>query len=82
MAIELDCKILVSDFELQSRYYVHFWTNALEKGMNHVIPPSIGLIVPLLFFYKDGFGIESPSKIDMALNKRNRNQSEDIAESF
>ena len=33
----LDCYIVVSEFELQSRYYVHFRTNTLQKGMN---PPS------------------------------------------
>ena len=40
-----DCDIVVSNFELQSRYYIHFplgkvWTS------------------PLLFFYKDGFNIK------------------------
>ena len=30
----MDCEIIVSKFELQSRYYVHFQTNTLEKGMN------------------------------------------------
>ena len=25
----LDCDIVVSEFEHQSRYYVHFWTNTL-----------------------------------------------------
>ena len=29
----LDCDIVVSQFELQSSYYVHFRTNTLEKGM-------------------------------------------------
>ena len=32
------------------RYYVHFQTNALGKGLNHLILPAIGLIVPQLFF--------------------------------
>ena len=30
----LDCKIVVSEFELQSLYYVHFRANNPEKGMN------------------------------------------------
>ena len=30
----LDCNIIVSKFELQSRYYIHFWTNTLGKGMS------------------------------------------------
>ena len=42
------CGIVVSEFELQSRYYVHFRTNTLAKSMN---PPSNGLnnitVVPL-----------------------------------
>ena len=49
----LDC-----EFEHQSRHYVHFGTNTLRKGMNPLILPAMGLIVPLLFFLKDGFGIK------------------------
>ena len=30
----LDCDIVRSEFELQSRYYVHFRTNTLGKSMN------------------------------------------------
>ena len=33
----LDNGIVVSEFELYSRYYVHFWTNTLAKGMNPLI---------------------------------------------
>ena len=29
-----DCEIVVSEFKLQSRYYVHFRANTLGKGMN------------------------------------------------
>ena len=47
----LDCRIMVSEFELQSRYYVHFRTNTLGKGMNPVILLAMGYIVPLLFFW-------------------------------
>ena len=32
-----DCNIVVSEFKLQSRYYVHFWTNTFRKSMNSVI---------------------------------------------
>ena len=32
--------------------------NTLGKDMNPLILPAMGLIVPLLFFYKDGFGIK------------------------
>ena len=34
----LDCDIVGSEFELQSRYYVHFRTNTLEKDMNPHYP--------------------------------------------
>ena len=33
----MDCEIVVSEFILQSRYYVHFWANTLRKGMNPLI---------------------------------------------
>ena len=36
----LACGIIVSVFEL--RYYVHFWTNTLGKGMNPLILPAMG----------------------------------------
>ena len=47
-----DCGIVVSEFVLQSRYYVHFRANTLGKGMNPptLILPAMGQIVPLLFF--------------------------------
>ena len=42
MVKAMDCGI-VSEFELQSRYYVHYRSNTLEKGMNLIIlPPSYG----------------------------------------
>ena len=34
--------VVVSEFELQSRYYVHFRTNTLEKGINPLIFPAKG----------------------------------------
>ena len=34
--------IVVNEFELQSRYYVHFRTNTLGKGMNPLILPAMG----------------------------------------
>ena len=33
----LDCNIVVSKFELQSCYYIHLWTNTLEKDINSFI---------------------------------------------
>ena len=53
----MDCGIVVSEFKLQSCYYVHFWINTLRKGMDPLILPAMGEIVPL-FIYKDGFNIK------------------------
>ncbi len=39
----MDCGIVVSEFVLQSRYYVHFQANTLRKGMNSPYPPNYGL---------------------------------------
>ena len=59
VANELDCNIVVSEFVLQSRYYIHFQTNTLGKGMNHSHPHSaMDYVVPLLFFSKDDFCIK------------------------
>ena len=38
----MDSGIVVSEFVLQSRYYVHFRTNTIGKGTNHVILPAMG----------------------------------------
>ena len=38
----MDCGIVVSEFVLQSRYYVHFRANTLGKGMNLLILPAMG----------------------------------------
>ena len=38
----LDCGIVVSEFELQSRYYVQFRTYSFGKGMNPLILPTMG----------------------------------------
>ena len=38
----MDCGILVSEFVLQSRYYVHFRANTLGKCMNRLILPAMG----------------------------------------
>ena len=62
---EIDCGLVISEFELQSRYYVHFRANTLGKGMNPLIPPAMGQILSLLFFKKDDFGIKLPTEVDM-----------------
>ena len=42
MVKAMDCGIVVREFVLQSRYYVHFRPNTLGKGMNPLILPAIG----------------------------------------
>ena len=42
MVKALNSRIVVSEFELQSRYYVHFQTNTIGKGMNPLILPAMG----------------------------------------
>ena len=43
MVKAMNCVIVVREFVLQSRYYVHFWANTLGKGMNPLIlPPAMG----------------------------------------
>ena len=37
MANVLDYDNLVTEFELKSRYYVHFWTNILAKGKSKLV---------------------------------------------
>ena len=42
MVKAMDCGIVVREFVLQSRYYVHFRANTLAKGMNPLILPAMG----------------------------------------
>ena len=42
MVKAMDYGIVVSEFILQSRYYVHFRANTLGKGMNPLILPAMG----------------------------------------
>ena len=42
MVKTMDCGIVVSEFVLQSHYYVHFQANTLGKGMNPLILPAMG----------------------------------------
>ena len=55
MAKVLEYNHKVSEFELRLRYYVHFRTNTLVKGMFPLISVAMGKIASLLFFYKNGF---------------------------
>ena len=42
MVKAMDYGIVVHEFVLQSRYYVHFQANTLGKGMNPLILPAMG----------------------------------------
>ena len=43
MVKAMNCGIVVREFVLQSRYYVHFRANTLRKSMNPLIlPPAMG----------------------------------------
>ena len=42
MVKAVDCGIVVREFALQSRYYIHFRANTLGKGMNLLILPAMG----------------------------------------
>ena len=43
MVKAMNCRIVVLEFVLQSRYYVQFRANTLGKGMNPLIlPPAMG----------------------------------------
>ena len=50
MVNQLDSGIVVSEFELEARYCVHFRTNNLGKCMNPLIFPAMGQIASLPFF--------------------------------
>ena len=42
MVKAMDSRIVVSEFEHQLCYYVHFWTNTFGKGMNPLFLPTMG----------------------------------------
>ena len=42
MVKAMDCGIVVSEFVLQSYYYVHFRANTVGKKMNPLILPAMG----------------------------------------
>ena len=42
MVKAMDCGIVVSEFILQSHYYIYFRANTLGKGMNALILPGMG----------------------------------------
>ena len=42
MVKTIDCGIVVREFVLQSRYYVHFRANTFGRDMNPLILPAMG----------------------------------------
>ena len=74
MANVLDCSLIVSEFELQWYDYIPFQVNTLRKAWTLLSPIAMGWIVSLLFFYKVGFGIKWPTKVDMPLIKANQSK--------
>ena len=42
MVKTMESRIIVSEFELQLNYYIHFRANTLGKGMNPLILPAMG----------------------------------------
>ena len=42
MVKAMDCGIVVNEFVLQLRYYIHFQANAIGKGVNPFILPAMG----------------------------------------
>ena len=71
----LDCSLEISEFELQSRYCIHFGTNTLGKSIEPSYLLAMGWIVALLFLYKKGFGIELLTKVDLPLNKESKSNT-------
>ena len=72
MVKALDCNIVVSELELQSRNYVHFRTNTLRRGMTPPFPPSYGLNITITVLQEEWLGINSPTKVNMPLNKETK----------
>ena len=42
MVKAVECEIVLNEFELQSRNYVHFWANTFRKAMNPLILAAMG----------------------------------------
>ena len=50
---KLACNIIISEFELQSCYYVYVWINTLGKSMNSLMPPPFMGSIEASLFIKD-----------------------------
>ena len=52
-----DDDIVFTEFKFQSYNYVYFQKNTVRKGMNFLISSFMALIIRILFFYYNCFGI-------------------------
>ena len=57
LTIVLDSKIILSEFQLQPRKYIHFSTNSPRIVVIPCIATAMVLIEPVKFFHVDDFGI-------------------------
>ena len=64
-----DCGIVVREFVLQSRYYIHFRANTLGKGIETPYPPSYGLNSTTR---RMALALNNLKRVDMPLNKETK----------
>ena len=65
----LEGNFRVSEVKIHSHNCTHFQMNILWKGMNPLVPHELNSITAVL--YKDGFGFNLPTMVNIALNKAN-----------
>ena len=53
----------------ETKPVVEFRVNTIRKSLNPLITQAISYMVPLLSFYKDGFSIKLPTKVDVPLKR-------------
>ena len=66
-----DCGIVVREFVLQSRYYVHFRANTLGKGMNP-LPSQLWVKEYHYCFSRIALALNNLKRVDMPLNKETK----------
>ena len=66
----LDSYIVISEYRLQLHYCIYFRIYILGKGMNLLILPAMEDIKEQLWYYKDDFVIELPTKVNMSLTNK------------
>ncbi len=68
MANALDCGIVVSEFELQSCFYIQFRTDTLGKKYDHPYPSSYELNSTTIVLLQGG--IKYPTKVEMSFKEK------------